>query len=132
MSALHRQYFSERKTIANVKKLKRKPEEVGMTLLGACHHLASGPTKKYMVHTGFTFKQQLLFPLRQTRKAKSSDTDKSRRGARSIHYNKVWMRPPTVITMTPPVTKAIFCISVRFSRNQRGTSRDRLKLLLGW
>lgn len=57
-SALNGQYFSERKTIANVKKLKRK---TWRSWDDAIRCLSPSGIwaykKKYKVHTGFTFKQ---------------------------------------------------------------------------
>ena len=83
----------------NVKKLKRKPEEAGMMLLGAGRHLASVSTKKiHGTHWIHLQTVAVICSQADTQGKIFRYSDKSRRAARFSYYDKVWMTPPAMIT----------------------------------
>lgn len=70
-----------------------------MRLLGACRHLASGPTKKIQGTHWIHLQTVAVISSQADRQGKIFRySDKSRRRARSSYDDKVWMRPPAMIT----------------------------------
>ena len=98
-SALNRQYFSERKTIVKVKKLKRKTWRSWDDAIRCLSPSGIWAYKKiHGTHWIHLQTVAVISSQADTQGKIARYSDKSGRTARSSHYDKVWMRPPAMIT----------------------------------